>query len=164
MKILTSLLIISTLFLTACPKESAVRKAAKASYQLSGLTRDVVAATGRAYDEQIISTETKNRIADKLKLIAIGGQKFNTIVATLDKSDVPFDKRALLNQILNDEIAAPFLEILEALKVVSAAQASHLHNALSALRIAILTISAAVSQHTHDRFLDRSQGAQWAIS
>ena len=164
-KILTILLIISALFLTACPKDSVVRKAAKSSYQLSGLTRDVVAATAKAYDAGVINTATKNKIAEKLQLIAIGGQKFNQIVTGLNNSStVPADKQALLNQILSAELAGPFLEILEALKVVSASQAAYLHSALAALRIAILTISAAVSQSTHDRFLQRTEGATWAIA
>jgi hypothetical protein len=46
-KFFTALLIVYSLFLTACPKDSAVRKAAKASFELSGITVDVINATSK---------------------------------------------------------------------------------------------------------------------
>ncbi|HEX8637124.1 MAG TPA: hypothetical protein VF692_03600, partial [Pyrinomonadaceae bacterium] len=76
-KILITLLVISSLFLMACPKETAVRNFAKASYSLSGLTVDTISATTKAYNEQIIDLRTKDKMADALKIIQKGGKRFN---------------------------------------------------------------------------------------
>jgi hypothetical protein len=149
-KILVCLILIWTFLLSACPKDSAVRKAARTSYELSGLTLDAVNATGKAYAQHVIDLPTKNKIANSLKSIAIGGQRFNQVVTALNAANansVSTDRLALLNQILSEEIVAPFLDILQTLKAISTAQANYLHVAIAALRTAILTISAAISDN-----------------
>lgn len=162
--LLAALLIFTSLFHIACPKDSVVRKAARASYELSGLTRDVIAATGKAYDAQILTLDQKNQIARKLQMIAAGGARFNQIATAANNSNTNPSVITTLNLILSNEITAPFLEILQILGAISPTRADYLQVTLAALRTAILTISAAVSQNTHDRFLNRSEGATWAIA
>lgn len=148
---LSLILVLSVVFTTACPKDTAVRKAARASYELSGITRDVIAAVNRAYDENIVGVSTKNLIADKLIVISKGGARFNQLATAANNSNangaVNVATLATLNKILSEEIAGPFLEILDALKIVSPGQALYLHAALGALRTAILTISSVIADN-----------------
>ena len=143
--LLLSLLVIYTVLLSAACPQNATREAAKASYSLSGLTVDVAKGTARAYQDGIIGIETKDRIANYLKTISIGGKRFNNTLEIFVKEsgeNLPTDKLAILNTIFNDEVIAPFLEILTALKVLPSEKAQYLRTAIAALRSSILIISA----------------------
>lgn len=143
-KTFTTFLIIYTLFLCACPKETAIRKASKASFQLSGLTIDAVNATAKAFDAGIIDLSTKDKLADSLKLIAIGGKRFNNTLEIFVREsgeNLPTTKIEILNRIFSEEIVTPFLEILQKVKIISAAKAEYLVIAINSLRAAILLIS-----------------------
>lgn len=152
-KILLSLIVIySMVFLLACPsKKTAVREAVTASYSLSGLTVDGIAATAKAYNAGIIDTPTKDRIANALKTIATGGKRFNQILdkyaaEAADKNEmIPADKMEILNKIFSDEVVAPFLEVLQSMKILSADKAEYLRSAINALRAVILTIQNGFS-------------------
>lgn len=144
--LILSLLILYSMFLmTACPKESAVKNAAKASYSLSGLTVDIAVAAARAYNAQIITLDTKDKIAGYLKTISIGGKRFNNtllIFARQSGPELPEDRLAVLNKIFSDEVVAPFLEVLQSLKILPASRADYLRTAINALRAAVLVISS----------------------
>lgn len=146
--LLTLIVIYSLVFLLACPKETAVRRAAKASYSLSGLTIDATAATAKAFNAGLIDIQTKDKIANALKKISIGGKYFNQTLERFNVesgAELPADKIAVLNKIFSDEVVAPFLEILQSLKILSADKAEYLRLAINALRSAILTISNGFS-------------------
>jgi len=144
-KIISLILVYSLcLLMTACPKETAIRKAAKASFELSGLTVDAIAATAKAYNENLISLETKDKIAAPLKVIAVGGKKFNEALKRFyaeSGENLPADKLGILKLIFSTELVAPLLEILQELKVVSADRAAYLLSAVNALQAVILIIS-----------------------
>ncbi len=147
-----ALCIMYCIVLTACPKDTAVHKAARASYELAGITRDVIAGVDKAYTDHVISVEQKNVLADKLTQIAKGGQAFNAIATQVSNSNtVPQDKWILLQSILNDQIVSPFLGLLETLKAISPATATALFTATAALRTAILVISQVISSDTYGR-------------
>ncbi len=132
------------LLLMACPKETAVRKAAKASFELSGLTVDAIAATAKAYNENLIGLETKDKIADALKLVATGGKNFNQALKKFrDQSgdNLTPDQISFLNVIFSSEVITPFLGILQTLKVLSMNGAKNLLAAINALKVVILLIS-----------------------
>lgn len=139
-KLLTCCLLIYAIFLMGCPKETAVRKAANASYQLAGITGDVINGVGKAYDAGILSLATKDKLAAQLKLVVSGGKKFNLAIEALNATPSPADI-SILNQIFSEQVVAPFLAILEELKVLLPNQADYLHTAITALRTAILIIS-----------------------
>lgn len=151
-KILLSVIVIySLLLLTACPQETVVRRAAKASYELSGLTVDVINAVGKAYANNLIDIRTKDDLANKLKTLSVGGMKFNQLLesalkdANGDETKVTPDKIQNLNKVFSDDVVMPFLEILQLAKVISPANVNYLHSAIAALRTAILTISLGFS-------------------
>jgi hypothetical protein len=143
--ILCLTLVYSMVFLTACPKETVLRRAAKASYSLSGLTVDVINATGKAYAAQLINLETKDRLARHLKTISIGGERFNQTLKRYaeEGTEIPADKLLILNKIFSEEVVAPFLEVLNAIKLLSPEQSAYLNSAINGLRAAILIISGA---------------------
>jgi hypothetical protein len=158
MKLLVVFALLYCIVLTACPKDTAVRKAARASYELAGLTHDAIAATERAYNDHILVKEQKDRIAVWLGTIAHGGVKFNQIATQINGVNAnvtPTGTLNTLNLILSQEIAGPFLQILAELRALTAGQAVFLQAAIAALRTAILTISAVISQDTYQR-LQRS--------
>jgi hypothetical protein len=145
----TAILIVYSLFLTACPKETAVRKAAKASYELSGITLDVIHTTEKAYAAGILSLAAKDRLAGYEKRVASGGKHFNDVLVAFNaqtSGNLTADQLGVLNKILSDEIVTPFLAILQELAVVSLDQVAYLKTAIAALRTAILIISETVAQ------------------
>jgi hypothetical protein len=145
----TALLIVYSLFLTACPKDTAVRKAAKASFELSGLTLDVINATGKAYEAGILSLAAKDRLAGYEKQVASGGKHFNDALAAFNaqtSGNLSADQVKALSVILSAEIVTPFLQILQELGAVTLGQVAYLQSAIAALRTAILIISETVAQ------------------
>jgi uncharacterized BrkB/YihY/UPF0761 family membrane protein len=147
-KFLTVMLIIYSLFLTACPKDTAVRKAAKASYELSGITLDVIHATEKAYNAGIIGLAAKDRLAGFEKHVATGGKHFNDVLAGFiaqTSGNLTADQVSILSKILSDEIVTPFLAILQELAVISLDQVAYLKTAIAALRTAILIISGTIA-------------------
>lgn len=148
-KFFTSLLIIYSLFLTACPKETAVRKAAKASFELSGITLDVINATSKAYDAGIIGLAAKDRLAAAEKKIAAGGKHFNELLTGFmaqSSNNLTADQITILNQIFSNEVVTPFLQILQELGAISLDQVAYLQTAIAALRSAILVISGTFAE------------------
>lgn len=156
---LLSLILICSfvMLLTACPKETAVRRSVKASYELSGLTVDVINATGKAYANGLISLETKDKLADSLKILSVGGKRFNQALDLViresggDETKVPMDKIQMLNKLFSDEVVAPFLQVLQSLKLLSPEKARQLHITIAALRTAVLTISLSFQSVAAER-------------
>ncbi len=145
---LTAILIVYSLFLTACPKDTAVRKAAKASYELSGITVDVVNATKKAYDAGIIGLAAKDRLAGYEKTITSGGKHFNDVLSgyiAQTAGNLTADQVKILNTILSDQLVTPFLAILQELALISLDQVAYLRTAIAALRTAILIISGTIA-------------------
>jgi hypothetical protein len=144
-KILSVFIVLWSLIMCGCPADSPTRKAAKASFELSGITLDVVNATAKAYDAGIISLAVKDKMAAAEKKIAEGGAHFNDLLAGFIKQypngQIPADKLGLLNSIFSGDIVTPFLQILEQIKVLSPTQAGYLSAAISTLRTALLVIA-----------------------
>lgn len=145
----TALLVVYSLFLTACPKDTSVRKAAKASFELSGLTVDVINATKKAYEAGILSLAAKDRLASYEGKLAIGGKHFNQVLEAFNaqtSGNLTADQVAQLSVILSDEVVTPFLQILQELGAITLDKVEYLRTAIAALRTAILIISETVAQ------------------
>lgn len=141
--------IVLSLLLAGCPKKSQVEKAASASYQLSGLILDLSKATTRAYDENLISTGMASATSNLIRKMNEGAKQLTTITAelakTADKPDTA--KLQIFNTIFSNEIVSPFLSMLNRLGMIAADKAAYLSTAISALRIAILTIAGALANN-----------------
>jgi hypothetical protein len=132
---------------TGCPRERAdsnIRKAAKASFELAGVTNDTVTAVGRAYTDGIISLEQKDRLADKLVILAKGGKTFNAAVrkaAEVYSTDVdpPPSEIDLLIALFDSDVISPFLEFLAAVGGINAPP--YLATAVEMIRNVVLQIA-----------------------
>lgn len=141
-----SLLIIFSLFLTACPARSDLVKAFKASEQLAVNTETAALAIGDLYQGKVITFEQKESLIAKLRIIAINGKRFHAEVKALAgiyKSKLPDEKISALDIMFNSEVITPFLEILLDAKVLSKEASQKVFLVLAVLRTAVLTISNA---------------------
>jgi len=150
-KILGIFIVLWSLIMVGCPSDSPTRKAAKASFELSGITLDVINATAKAYDAGIISLAVKDKMASAEKRIAEGGAHFNALLEGYIKANpsgvLPTDAIGILNSIFSSDIVTPFLQILESMKAISAGTAATLSKAVSILRAAILVISGVFADN-----------------
>jgi hypothetical protein len=142
-KFAISLLLIWTLFLTACPSQSAISRSAKASSQLAGLTLDAVRVTRQAFESNLISLQTKDSIADKLVKLSKGGLAFNTTIKQLQiaypNGKLPSDKFELLSRLFDTEVIAPFLAVLQDFGLIK--NAPQIIAAIEVIRTVVLTIA-----------------------
>ena len=134
------------LLTTACPSESQIRKAAKASNGLANLTNGVVDAVRVAFQAGQISVDTKNKLADALILVAKEGKTFNDLLianqALAQNGTFPPNIFALLSTQF-DKVVQPFLDMATQLNLLGPAANQKLLTTFAALRAAILIISAA---------------------
>ena len=138
----------------ACDQNQ-IRKAAKASDQLSGLTLDAVRATKQAYTDGLITLEQKDRIADKLLVLASGGQTFNAVVkqTAANSGAMTTDKWLALEKLFDVEVITPFLEFLA--QTAGVASATKLNAAIGLIRLSVLTIAQVfgrTSENIHQKF------------
>lgn len=145
--LLTFAVLASAIATTACPNapskpkaEAAITKAAKASFELSHLTTDAIRATKTAYDEQLITFEQKNALAEKLLVLARGGKAFNQLVKKAhetysESGNLPPDELKLLEAAFDVNVLNPFLAFAASVGI----------NASPKLKAAIETLRAAVN-------------------
>lgn len=141
-------LVITALVLltTACPSESQIRKAAKASNSLANLTNNVTDAVRAAFQAGTINVETKNKLADALILIAKEGKIFNDMLianqAAAQSGQFP---PGIFTQLTTqfDKVVQPFLDMATTLNLLGPNVNQQLAKTFAALRAAILIISAA---------------------
>lgn len=158
MKFLATLLILASLVLGLAGCDSKTKKAAEISYQFSGLVLDLAKATDRAYTEGLINLAQKDLAVNIIRKMNAGAKSLNDIVKEFAKDPtVPPDKKALLNRILSQEIIDPFLRLISELG--AAAQIDALRPIISAIRIAILTLSTTFSQYVDVATTRRLQDA-----
>ena len=134
------------LFNTACPSQSQIRKAAKASNDLANLTNSVTDAVRVAFQAGQISVETKNRLADALILIAKEGKIFNDMLianqASAQEGKFPPNIFVQLSTQF-DKVVQPFLDMATQLNLIGQNTNPRLAQTFAALRAAILIISGA---------------------
>jgi len=143
-----ALLLVLTLIVAACtPKQ--LSQAAEAAKDIGGGTRDVVKAVREAYEAKLISIEQKDRLAELLKQIARGGQKGVDAIDFLQKHGVtqptPEQSRNL-SRIFDDEVVAPFLNLLTELGKLSDESSVAIRTALASVRTAIVVFSAKIGR------------------
>lgn len=161
MNVLLLMFLIPTVaFASGCPtKKSQLEKAAKASFQVSGLTIDVLKATRKAYEENLIDLDTKNKMADSLKLLALGGEAFNNAVKGAvneygASGKIPLSKYQELNVLFSNQVVAPFLQISTESGLLSNTKATYLRVAIMALKATIVTIGKGFSNSVAEK-IDR---------
>lgn len=116
-----ALLLLVSLLTTACPSQSDLTRAAKASNELA---HDVVLAekaVGAVFKADRISRDAKDRYAAALKSIATNGKRFNNSLVELDKKypegkTPPPETLQFLRENWR-EVSAPFAALLAELNL-----------------------------------------------
>jgi hypothetical protein len=140
--LITALVVLTT----ACPSESQIRKAAKASNSLANLTNNVTDAVRAAFQANAINVETKNKLADALILIAKEGKIFNDmLIANQGSAQNGQLPPGIFTQLTTqfDKVVQPFLDMATTLNLLGPSVNQQLAKTFAALRAAILIISAA---------------------
>jgi len=118
-----SLILILTALLTACPSEDDLTRMAKASRELAHDTSTGTKAVKAYYESVPLTPERmarKDRIAEKLKLIATNGKRFNDLLIEIDKkypegTEPPPETLRFLRENWQ-EVIVPFRELYQDLK------------------------------------------------
>lgn len=147
--LLAATLLIYTCAGFACNRQNTLAQAAEAAKDIGGGVRDVIKAVGQAYDAKLITLEQKDQLAEILKAIAKGGQKGVDAIQKLQEQgvDIPTpDQRAILNRIFDDDVVAPFLNLLTRLGTLSNDQSIAIRAALTSVRTAIVLLSSRIGR------------------
>lgn len=135
--------------LAGCGGEKQLAQAAEAAKDIGGGTRDVIKAVGEAYQKGLLTLAQKDRFADLLKAIARGGQKGVSVIEALQKAGVTTlngEQRKQLTLIFDDEVVAPFLELLQDLGKLSESSSAAIRAALVSVRTAIVLLSSRIGR------------------
>lgn len=146
MKILRTMFLMiavyAVILTTVACDQNQIRKAAKASDSLSGLTLDAVRATKQAFESGAISLSQKDALADKLLILARGGQTFNAAVKQLSVSGADGmtpDKWQTIERLFDAQVITPFLAFLAQTTGIN--NSANLSAAIKLIRISVLTIA-----------------------
>lgn len=148
-KLIISLLIVySLVMLTACPSQSSITTAAKASNQLAGLTINAIQTVKTGYETNLFTLAQKNSIAQKLSILSDGGKAFNNAVTTLlAATRTPTaDQLATLSQLFDTSVITPFLAVLTEVGLIKNAPA--VMAAIAVIRTTVLSIAAVFTGKT----------------
>jgi hypothetical protein len=139
--------IVLAMLTTACPQGTAIQKAAKAADTLPKLTDSVIVAVGGVYDAHVITLAQKDVFVRDCQKIIDGGRLFDSAIKAANAAnDNSASTLNTLNTLFSNGVVAPFLSILENLKVLSPQNGATVLTALNLVRAAILTISAIFTQ------------------
>jgi 3-oxoacyl-(acyl-carrier-protein) synthase len=134
---------------TACG-EKRLSQAAEAAKDIGGGTRDVISAVDQAFTEKLITLEQKDKLADLLGLIAKGGQKGVDAIELLQQQGVENptpEQSKLLMRIFDDNVIAPFLQLLTELGKLSDTSSAAIRAAMISVRAAILLLSNRIGRN-----------------
>lgn len=151
---LTTLALALAVFLSAtaygpCNKQNSLQVAAEAAKDIGGGTRDVIKAVGQAYDQKLITLEQKDRFADLLIAISKGGQRGVDAIEILHKQGVEnptAEQSRLLMKVFDDDVIAPFLQLLTELGKLSDESSIAIRAALASVRTAIVLLSSKIGR------------------
>jgi hypothetical protein len=136
-------LMLTSMFTTSCDA-AALQKAKKAGNQLADLSATAIEATKTAYSTKLITLEQKNSIADSLIALSYGGKAFSEygkqLEAEYGKTPVPQNKLIEFQTLFDKRVVTPFVLLLS--KLDSSIRSEQLRQAIAAIRIAVLTVSA----------------------
>lgn len=140
----------------ACgPKQ--LQSAAEAAKDLGGATRDTIAAVSKAYAQNLITLEQKDKLADILSVIARGGQKGVDAIDALNKSGVTTlsgSNAIALNKLFDTEVVTPFLQLLTEIAGLSASASAAIQVSIASLRTILLLFSQKIGRADVERTIN----------
>jgi len=150
--LLAAILIYSLIFVTACPTKSNLETAFNQSARVANLAETSALTVADLYKAGVINLETKDKIASKLRLVVDNGKKFHKALSKIAEkykgnvNNLSSADKSALDLLFNQEVIAPFAEILTELRVLPENTAKQILTAIALLKTAILTISNIFGQ------------------
>jgi len=129
---------------TSCDGKTSLAKTAEAAKDIGANTRSVIKAVGQAYQQNLITLEQKDKLADILGTIAVGGQKGVDAIEFLHKQGIETpttEQRIKLTDIFDNEVVGPFLTLLTEIGKLTDTQATAIRISLASLRTTMLLLA-----------------------
>lgn len=145
--LLAAIVIYSLIFVTACPTKSNLEQAFNQSARVANLAETSALTVADLYRAGVINLETKDKIAKSLRLVVDNGKRFHEVLSKIkekykgDVNNFSAEDKSALDLIFNQEVIAPFAEILTELRVLPENAAKQILTAIALLKTAILTVS-----------------------
>lgn len=156
--LLTLICLVSQTAFGPCGRQKSIEVAAEAAKDIGGGVRDTIKAVSDAYDAKLITLEQKDKLALLLKRIAQGGQKGVDAIAFLESkgaTTLSGPDSLSITRIFNDDVVAPFLELLTEMGKLTDAQAAAIRAALASVRTAIVLLSSKIGRADIIREIER---------
>lgn len=142
--------IVTSAFSCSGDKRSAFEKGFAASVRVSATGASAGESILKAYQDGVISLETKDKIFEKLKLIGVGGRQFHNVLAGLVEKYptgvVPAADLEPLNLLFTSQLYGPLLDILNLAGVLTGPQRAAVELAMQGLKLVIMTIRGSMSK------------------
>lgn len=133
----------------ACPSKNSLAKGFEASSKISQVGFQSTVAVGDLFTANVINYETKEKLVEALRKVQVNGERFNRVLSELKATygkDVPPEEIRALDIFFNQNIIAPFVEILIEAGTLSAATAEKIYLAIAALKQIVFTVSTVFGQ------------------
>jgi hypothetical protein len=143
-KFFLTILILASLFLTACPKAKDIKTAFKASASIAKYTGTAAQTVGELYTAGVIDYATKERLIAKLRVVAENGKRFHQEVEAvyqMYKNALPDKELNALDIIFNRDVIAPLVDLLTDAGLLSPNAGAQVLTALIFLKQAVLTVA-----------------------
>jgi hypothetical protein len=133
--------------LTCSPKQKAdaLKTAAESEKDLAKDVQFALTAVEKAWHQKLITTDQKNRLAHLLGQIASGDQK--AIEATIALQAAGSLDTSELSTILNDQVVAPFLNVLTEIGKLTPDSSAAIRAAIAGIRTTILLLSQKIGRN-----------------
>ncbi|HEX8708823.1 MAG TPA: hypothetical protein VF723_11315 [Pyrinomonadaceae bacterium] len=135
--------------LTGCPTAKQLDRMAGASRELAHDTVTAEKTVAALYKANALSLAQKDRLAEKLKLIATNGQRFNALIASLDQQyrDGKLSDDALSALRKNFlEVSRPFADLLSDFNLLPSWIAKRLNTGVQDLQRHVETIQETLNR------------------
>jgi hypothetical protein len=133
------------LFTTGCPKKDVIRNAVDASYRLPAMTNDMISQVDDAYVKGFIDLDTVHKIGAATNKLAKAEKIFVDMVAAANKVYIQTGSYSAadisnIKIYFDSQLIAPFLDVLETLKLISGNTSALILTAIDAVRVLLQTI------------------------
>jgi hypothetical protein len=137
-----ALALVACIVFTACPTQSQLDKAARASNDIARYTGEAIAVTKTMFESGMINLAKKDQIAAQLLNLSHAGKNFNDLVIKLSKDyptgSIPPTAWQLLSQNF-DSISRGFIQLLDVISGVNPQLGNS--KAMRVIRAAVLSLA-----------------------
>lgn len=148
-KFFLCILVLVSLFMTACPRQKDIKEAFKASRQIAHYTGTAADTVADLYKAGVIDFGQKEKLITKLKAVRDNGKRFHATVEAIYqqyKNDLPDKELNALDIVFNRDVIAPLIDLLTEAGLLSESASQTVLTALVFLKQAVLMIANLFGQ------------------